>query len=65
MTGSAWLLQHDKRKRNLNGTAETIRLRTGDLAGPGVLFGNGIAIKKLEKRIKELYGDDREAGASV
>jgi len=65
MTGSAWPLQHDKRKRNLNGTAETIRLRTDDLAGPGVRFGNGIAIKKLEKRIKELYGDDREADASV
>ena len=26
-TGSAWPLQHDGRKRNLNGIAETIRLR--------------------------------------
>src|SRR5207302_9395859 len=48
-TGRAWPLQHSGRKRNLNGIAETIRLRTDDLAGPGVAFGSGIAIKKLEK----------------
>jgi len=63
-TGRAQPLQHDGRKRNLNGIAETIRLRTGDLAGLGVAFGSGMAIKKLEKRIQQLYGDDPEAGAS-
>ena len=63
-TGRAQPLQHDGRKRNLNEIAETIRLRTGDLAGLGVAFGSGMAIKKLEKRIRQLYGDDPEAGAS-
>jgi hypothetical protein len=31
VTGSAWPLQDDRRKRNLNGTGETIRLGTGEL----------------------------------
>jgi hypothetical protein len=51
VTGSAWPLQDDRRKRNLNGTGETIRLGTGALAGRGVRFGNGIAIKKLRAAV--------------